>query len=268
MSDLPLYLVDAFTDRPFAGNPAGVCLADRSLPNDWMQSLAMEMNQAETAFVGAPAADGSRPLWWFTPAVEVDLCGHATLASAHALWESGAARPDKMIRFTTRSGILTATRTADGIELDFPITPATPALPPPGLLEAVGVSSAVIGRTRFDYLLEVATATEVRAAFPDFRKLAGVESRGVILTAPSDDPRFDFISRFFAPAAGIDEDPVTGSAHCCLADYWGRKLGKGVMVGFQASRRGGVVRVAVTGERVKLCGRAVTVVRGAVAEPK
>lgn len=267
MADLPLFLVDAFTDRPFAGNPAGVCLADRPLPDDWMQSLAMEMNQAETAFVGPPAADGTRPLRWFTPTVEVDLCGHATLAAAHALWDTGAAQPCEVIRFTTRSGVLTAARTADGIELDFPLTPAAPTTPPPGLLEAVGVSPTAVGRTKFDYLLEVATTAEVRAATPDFRKLADIESRGVVLTAPSDDPRFDFISRFFAPAAGVDEDPVTGSAHCCLADHWGRKLCKGAMVGFQASRRGGVVRVAVTGERVVLCGRAVTVVRGAVAGP-
>ncbi len=261
----PLYLVDAFTDRPFAGNPAGVCLlADRWPDERWMQSVAMEMNQAETAFT-FKRPDGVFPLRWFTPAAEVDLCGHATLAAAHALWETGAARPDEVIRFDTRSGVLTAARRDNAIELDFPAKPASPAAPPPGLLEALGASPKFVGRNQFDYLLELASEAELRAVAPDMRRLVALKCRGVIVTAASADPRFDFVSRFFAPAVGVDEDPVTGSAHCCLAVYWGEKLGKRELVGYQASPRGGVVRVAVDGDRVKLGGRAVTVVQGVLS---
>jgi predicted PhzF superfamily epimerase YddE/YHI9 len=258
----PLFIIDAFTDRPFAGNPAAVCLlADRWPDDRWMQSVAAEMNLAETAFAYR-RPDGVFPLRWMTPLAEVDLCGHATLATAHVLWQTGAADPGEVIRFDTRSGILTATRRGDEVELDFPATPAEPADPPPGLLEAVGAAPRFVGRTRFDYLLELGSASELRTLRPDFRRLAGVDCRGVIATAPSDDRKFDFFSRFFAPAVGIDEDPVTGSAHCCLAVHWAKKLGKAQLTGYQASARGGVVRVAVVGDRVKLGGRAVTVVRG------
>jgi predicted PhzF superfamily epimerase YddE/YHI9 len=217
------------------------------------------MNLSETAFV-VPAADGFE-LRWLTPTVEVSLCGHATLAAAHALWESSRVAGDT-IRFSTRSGVLTATRRADGIELDFPLNPEEPVEPPPGLLPALGTAARHVGKSRFDFLVEVESETAVRTVAPDFRRLATVSDRGVIVTARSADPRFDFVSRFFAPAAGIDEDPVTGSAHCCLADFWGRRLGKTSLVGFQASARGGVVRVRVAGDRAILGGRAVTVAKG------
>lgn len=254
-----LFIVDAFTDRPFAGNPAAVCLL-KGWPDDaWMQSVASEMNLSETAFTWK-REDGVWPLRWFTPAVEVDLCGHATLATAHVLFEAGIAKPGTTIRFETRSGILTAEQRENEIELDFPAKPATAAEAPPGLLEALGVTPRFVGRNQFDYLVEVGSDAEVRAAKPDFQKLAGVESRGVILTAAG--AGHDFVSRFFAPTAGINEDPVTGSAHCALAVYWGEKLGKSEMVGYQASARGGVVRVTRVGDRVKLGGRAITALRG------
>jgi predicted PhzF superfamily epimerase YddE/YHI9 len=258
----PLFVVDAFADRPFSGNPAAVCLLTEKWPSDrWMQSVAAEMNLSETAFTWG-RADGTFPLRWMTPAVEVALCGHATLAAAHALWENGVAEPAGTIRFDTRSGILTAARSGDEIELDFPAKPASQAEPPPGLVEAVGADPRFVGRNEYDYLLELGSEEEVRGLRPDFRGLAAVECRGVIVTAPSADRRFDFVSRFFAPASGVNEDPVTGSAHCCLAVHWAGKLGKWEMVGYQASARGGAVRVAVAGERVKLGGRAVTVLRG------
>ena len=261
---VPLYLVDAFTDRPFAGNPAGVCLLGGWPEDRWMQNVAMEMRQAETAFVWK-RADGTFPLRWFTPAAEVALCGHATLATAHIVWGTGLASPDEVLRFDTRSGILTAGRRGDDIELDFPVKPAAPADPPAGLLDALGVSDVrFVGRNQFDYLVELDSEAAVRAVVPEFRRLGTVSCRGVIVTAPSAERRFDFVSRFFAPAVGVDEDPVTGSAHCCLADYWGRKLGKSDLVGFQASARGGVVRVGRAGDRVKLAGRALTVVEGVI----
>jgi predicted PhzF superfamily epimerase YddE/YHI9 len=261
----PIFIVDAFTDRPFAGNPAAVCwLTDRWPDGRWMQSVAAEMNLAETAFAWR-RSDGVFPLRWMTPRVEVDLCGHATLATAHVLWQTGIADIGEAIRFDTRSGILTAARRDDEIELDFPAKPAEPADPPPGLLEAVGAAPRFVGRNQFDYLLELGSASELRTLRPDFRRLAAADCRGVIVTALADDKNFDFFSRFFAPAVGIDEDPVTGSAHCCLAVYWARKFGKAELVGYQASARGGVIRVAVIGDRVKLSGRAVTVVRGELA---
>lgn len=266
MTAAPLFLVDAFTPRPFAGNPAGVCLLDAPPPDVWMQSLALELNQAETAFVLPPAADGTRSLRWFTPAVEVDLCGHATLAAAHALWETGRADRDEPLRFATRSGVLTAERTPDGIRLDFPADPPTPADPPPGLFDALGVRPVAVARGRFDYLLELDGEAAVRAVAPDFRALGRVDCRGVIVTARADRPGVDFVSRFFAPAVAVDEDPVTGSAHCTLAGFWLGRLGPR-LVGFQASRRGGVVRTEAAGDRVKLTGSAVTVVRGAVEPP-
>ncbi|MBX9624535.1 MAG: PhzF family phenazine biosynthesis protein [Gemmataceae bacterium] len=259
---LPLYVVDAFTDRPFGGNPAAVCLLERAWPSDrWLQHVGREMNLAETAFL-VRRSDTEYDLRWFTPAVEVDLCGHATLGSAHALWENGHA-PRGKLTLHSRSGPLTAAPLADGsIELDFPVNPAEPRDPPAGMLDALGAAAGWVGLNSFDYLMEVATEAELRALRPDFRRLAAVECRGVIVTAKSDDPATDFVSRFFAPASGIDEDPVTGSAHCCLADYWGKKLGKDEMVGYQASARGGVVRMTRRGDRVGLVGRAVLMSRG------
>jgi len=255
----PLYHVDAFTDRPFAGNPAAVCLIPSWKEDDWLQAVAREMNLSETAFL--VKQPDHFDLRWFTPTVEVDLCGHATLASAHILWQQSQATGDE-IRFSTRSGILKAVRHGDGIELDFPLKPEEAAQAPPGLLEALGVSAKYVGKNQFDYLVEVESEASLRALAPDFNRLAAVPVRGIIVTSKSADPRFDFVSRFFAPASGVDEDPVTGSAHCCLADFWQKRLGKTEFVAFQASARGGVVKVRVVKDRALLGGRAVTVARG------
>ena len=257
---LPLVQVDAFTDAPFAGNPAAVCVLDTPRPANFMQAVAREMNLAETAFV-EPRDDGFG-LRWFTPTVEVALCGHATLAAAHVLWESARLAPTAQARFHTRSGLLTADRRGAWIELDFPATPAAPAEPPAALVPALGITAKLVARSAFDYLVEVDAEATVRRLAPDLRALATVDTRGVIVTAPSDARPYDFVSRFFAPRAGIDEDPATGSSHCCLAPFWGARLGKREMTGYQASARGGVVRVRLDGERVKLGGQAVTVLRG------
>ncbi len=258
-NSVPLFLVDAFAHRPFTGNPAAVCLLD-SWPDDtWLQSVAMEMNQAETAFL-VREREAFR-LRWFTPALEVDLCGHATLASARVLWDQQLAETGAPIEFLTRSGSLFASLTGEEIELNFPLTPQRETAAPAGLLESLGAKATYVGRN-VDYLVEVASEAELRALTPDFRSLAGVECRGVIVTARSADPQFDFVSRFFAPQAGIDEDPVTGSAHCTLAHYWGQKLGKDHLRAFQASRRGGTVGVEIQGDRVLLRGPATIVVRG------
>lgn len=260
---IPLFHVDAFTDRPFAGNPAAVCILPSERPDAWLQQVGAEMNLSETAFV-QKHDDGFR-LRWFTPKVEVDLCGHATLASAHVLWEEGHARPDEIIRFHTRSGLLTASRNAGFIELDFPLIPEEPATPPPGLVEALGVQPRYVGKGRFDYLLEVDSEETLRKLAPNFRQLASLPVRGMIVTSRSSRPEFDFVSRFFAPCAGIDEDPVTGSAHCCLAGYWQKHLHKNSFVAYQASARGGVVRVRVSSDRAILGGQAVTVAKGTLA---
>jgi PhzF family phenazine biosynthesis protein len=252
--------IDAFTDRPFAGNPAAVCLLDDERDAAWMQAVAAEMNLSETAFV-RPLDDGFE-LRWFTPAIEVDLCGHATLAAAHALWSEGIVPRDQPIRFHTRSGVLTCTTDGKLIELDFPATPAHAAEPPAGLLEALGVTPTYTGRSKFDKFVLVESEQVVRSLKPDFARLREVPMRGAIVTSPSADPRFDFVSRFFAPAAGVNEDPVTGSAHCCLGPFWGERLGKTELTAYQASARGGVVRVRVNGDRVILGGQAVTVWRG------
>lgn len=256
----PFYLIDAFTDRPFAGNPAVVCPLAAWRDDVWLQLVAREMNQSETAFVVKRGV--SFDLRWFTPKVEVDLCGHATLASAFALWHGGDVPRGEAIRFSTRSGILTAASNGQEIELDFPLKREQPAEAPRGLAEALGIEPVYVGRSQFDYLVEVRSAEIVRRLAPDLKRLAAVETRGTIVTARSDDPRFDFVSRFFAPQAGIDEDPVTGSAHCCLADFWGRRLKKQELIGYQASAHGGIVRVTLQGERVLLGGCAVLVARG------
>jgi PhzF family phenazine biosynthesis protein len=251
--------VDAFTSRAFAGNPAAVLVLPAPRDDAWMHDVAREMNLSETAFL-VPCDDGYN-LRWMTPAVEVDLCGHATLASAHVLWEEGHLPPGAQARFHTRSGLLLANRAGDWIEMDFPATPDEPAAPPPNLMEALGATAVYAGRTRFDYIVELRSAEAVRELRPDFGALGKVSARGVIVTAPSDSPEYDFISRFFAPAVGINEDPVTGSAHCCLAPYWSRRLNKPELTGYQASARGGVVRVRTEGDRVKISGQAVTVLR-------
>ncbi|MGD9723796.1 MAG: PhzF family phenazine biosynthesis protein [Pirellulales bacterium] len=258
---VPMYLVDAFAERMFAGNPAAVCLLDRWPADRWLAAVAAEMQQAETAFL--VAAGRQFDLRWFTPAVEVDLCGHATLASAAVLWHTGRANKSSEIQFATRSGVLTALPLGEHIQLDFPVTPAAAAPPPPGLIEALGVAGPrFVGRSRFDYLLEIESERALRAVAPDFRALRAVECRGVIVTAPSEDPAFDFVSRFFAPAAGVDEDSATGSAHCTLADYWHKRLGKTEFRAYQASARGAVLGVRLQGERVLLAGKAAIVLEG------
>jgi len=252
--------VDAFTDTPFAGNPAAVCLLPAPRDEDWMQSVAREMNLSETAFL-VPEADGYA-LRWFTPAVEVALCGHATLASAHVLWEDGNLPSDRQARFHTKSGLLTGDRAGEWIELDFPAKREEPAPAPAGLAQALGVAPKYVGRNQFDYLVEVDSESTVRSLTPDHAALARLPVRGVIVTSRADSPGYDFISRFFAPGSGVPEDPVTGSAHCALGPYWQARLGQSDFVAYQASPRGGVVRVRVVGERVKLGGKAVTVLRG------
>jgi PhzF family phenazine biosynthesis protein len=257
---LPLYQVDAFTEKPFGGNPAAVCILEGPRQAAWMQQVGTEMNLAETAFI-YPENDGYR-LRWFTPTVEVDLCGHATLASAHVLWEVGLLQPGQQARFHTRSGLLTADQKADGIELDFPAIPVEPASPPPGLKEALDIMPSFVGKSRFDYLIAVDSEAAVRSLTPDHAALAKLPVRGVIVTARATTPGFDFVSRFFAPGSGIPEDPATGSSHCSLAPFWRERLGKDAMRAYQASARGGVVGVHVKGERVRLRGQAVIVLRG------
>jgi PhzF family phenazine biosynthesis protein len=258
----PLFQVDAFASGPFTGNPAAVCLLERPADPAWMQAVAAEMNLSETAFVHAldETGTGRFDLRWFTPTVEVDLCGHATLATAHVLWETKQLSDSAAARFDTRSGTLRARSADAGFELDFPTDSVTAREPDPGLLDALGVTAEAVSRGRVGWLVELADADAVRAVRPDFERLAHHEI--AVVTARSDDPDFDFVSRCFGPKFGIDEDPVTGSAHCALGPYWAGRLGKNEMTGFQASARGGVVRVRVDGERTVLAGRAVTVTRG------
>ena len=261
---LSIYQVDAFTDRPFAGNPAAVCLLPSPRDDHWMQQVAQEMNLSETAFL-IWQKDGFN-LRWFTPLTEVDLCGHATLASAHILWEQEYLQPDEQARFNTRSGLLTADRRQDLIELDFPATLEEQTDAPQRLLEALGVTASYIGKNVFDYLVEVDSEETVRGMKPNISLLEQVEARGVIVTSRASSLEYDFVSRFFAPQVGVIEDPVTGSSHCCLAPYWSKKLNKNAMVAYQASERGGVLYLRVNGDRVKLAGRAVTVMHGELAE--
>lgn len=255
-----LFVADAFAEGPFSGNPAAVCLLDRAVTDEWRQNLAMEMNLSETAF---PERNGARwKLRWFTPALEVDLCGHATLATAHILFEKGLAAEDAPLEFETRSGLLRVTRRGELLEMDFPALPAQPSAAPPGLLEALGCEALHVMQNTMDILVEVRDAATLRALNPDMQGLRQLAARGIIVTAASDMPGYDFISRFFAPAAGVDEDPVTGSAHCCLAPYWGQRLGAFEMSAWQASKRGGAVYLHWAGDRVMLAGRALTVWEG------
>jgi PhzF family phenazine biosynthesis protein len=253
--------VDAFTNRPFAGNPAAVCVLQSARPEQWMRDVAREMNLSETAFL-VPQNDGYH-LRWLTPAVEVDLCGHATVASAHVLWEDGHLPPGKQARFHTRSGLLTADRRGEWVELNFPAKSAEPAEAPAGLLASLGVEHAqFVGRNAWDYLVEVDSEETLRGLAPDHTALRKIPVRGVIVTARPAQGEFDFVSRFFAPGSGVDEDPVTGSAHTALGPYWAGRLGKKEFTAYQASARGGVVRVRLDGDRVILGGQAVTVMTG------
>ena len=262
-TNIPFAQIDAFTPAPFKGNPAAVCLLPQEASADWMQSVAAEMNLAETAFL-LKAEDGYQ-LRWFTPVVEMDLCGHATLASSHFLWESGQLPLTETIRFHTRSGLLTATRAGDWIELDFPSRPQQEIALPTDLLATLGIAAESVKYAGYDdnnYLIEVESAEIVRQLQPDMPALKKLANHGVIVTAQSDQPEYDCISRFFAPAIGIDEDPVTGGAHCYLAPYWGGRLGKTELTAYQASPRGGVLRLTTRGSRVGLGGQAITVLRG------
>jgi len=252
--------VDAFTNRPFAGNPAAVCILPAAPADRWMQDVAREMNLSETSFL--VPQNGGYNLRWFTPSVEVDLCGHATLASAHVLWEEGHLAATEQARFHTRSGLLLAERAGEWIEMDFPAKAEQPAETPAGMVAALGIQPVYVGRNQFDYLVEVDSAAALRAIQPDHSALRKLPVRGIIVTARSDTPEYDFISRFFAPGSGIDEDPVTGSAHCCLGPYWSKRLGETEFLAYQASPRGGVMRVRCAGDRVFLGGQAVTVLRG------
>jgi len=256
-----LFQIDAFTETPFGGNPAAVCLLDgANVEEPWMQNVAAERNLSETAFV--ERRDKDWELRWFTPTVEVALCGHATLATAHAMLEEGILAAGGTARFHTMSGVLRATHAGDLIELDFPATVAAPAAPPDGLIEAIGMHPMHVARSNFDYLLELPTEEDVRSLTPDLAMLRRIPARGIIVTSRGRKGDFDFVSRFFAPASGVDEDPVTGSAHCALAPYWAPRLGKQQFRAYQASPRGGVLQVTLAGDRVLLAGRAVTIFRG------
>lgn len=260
MPGIRCWQVDAFTNRPFAGNPAAVCWLETEADPEWMQSVAAEMNLSETAFVRR--VDDEFELRWFTPTVEVDLCGHATLATAHALWFARLVSVDQALRFRTRSGVLTCVREGEFIELNFPSTPPTEVAIPETLSKVLGASPVYVGQSRFDYLAVFESAQIVRSLKPDFRALEAFPVRGVIVSAPADEPEFDFVSRFFAPNVGVDEDPVCGSAHCCLTPYWAARLKKHQLMANQVSARGGVLRLRLDGDRVRLGGQAVTVWQG------
>jgi PhzF family phenazine biosynthesis protein len=255
-----LHLVDAFTSSAFRGNTAGICIPDGPADAEWMQQVAAELKHSETAFLFPEGADWN--LRWFTPAKEIELCGHATLAAAFILYSTGRVPGDKVIVFETLSGKLTVRQNGDWISMDFPAEPAAASMPVPGLGQALGVEPLYTGRNRFDFLVELPLAEDVCGIEPDMNALTAIRARGIIVTAVSDNPDFDFVSRFFAPSVGVPEDPVTGSAHCCLAPYWGEKLNKTELVGFQCSSRGGLVRVKPVGDRVIIEGHAVHVFSG------
>jgi PhzF family phenazine biosynthesis protein len=255
-----IFHVDAFADEPFRGNPAAVCILSRPAHDAWMQHVAREMNLSETAFL-YPEEKGFR-LRWFTPRVEVDLCGHATLASAHILWEMGYLPKKEKAQFHTRSGLLTAERKDQWIEMNFPATPESPANPPPNLTRILGVPPRYVGKNPFDYLIEVDSEETLRGMKPDFAALKTVPSRGFIVTSLASSSEYDFVSRFFGPAVGIDEDPVTGSAHCCLGPFWKKRLKKDKFRAYQASERGGTLNVRVEGDRVFISGQATTILEG------
>jgi PhzF family phenazine biosynthesis protein len=256
------YRVDAFADAPFTGNPAAVCLLEKSAGDDWMQAVAGEVNAPATAFLWPE--DGQFQLRWRSPVKELILCGHGTLAAAHILWERGVSTAPEH-QFDTKSGLLTAKRSGAYIDLDFPAKPEQPAQLASfvnAIGGALGVVPMYVGRNEFDYIVELSSEAEIRALKPNFERLKQLPIRGTIVTAPSKTPGFDFVSRFFAPSVGLNEDFATGSAHCCLGPYWAGKLGKKTMTAYQASPRGATIRVRVEGDRVVLGGRAVTICEG------
>lgn len=258
----PIYLVDAFVDRPFSGNPAGVCILNGPQPISWMQNVALEMNQAETAFVDK-RADGAWNLRWFTPQVEVSLCGHATLAAAHTLWQH-VGETAATLEFHTLSGVLKASRQGDNLQLDFPTDQPQPLEQiPEALLQLLGRPPQWFGQGRDDHLVVLESADAVRSFVPQVELIASFTRRGLIITAPGDEGSgIDIVSRFFAPKIGINEDPVTGSAHCLLANYWGSHFGKARLYAQQASPRGGLLTLDVAGDRVYLTGKARTMLVG------
>ena len=257
---VPVYQIDAFTSKPFSGNPAGVCLLSSMPQDEWMLDVAREMDLSETAFV-VNEGEGFR-LRWFTPKEEVDLCGHATLAAAHVLWQRGVLGEDAIVRFNTLSGRLIVRKQGDWIRLDFPVELALPCDLPDLLSDSLGTSPIFVAKNRMDYLVLVDSEEMVRNLKPDFAALAKIDARGTIVTASSGSKDFDFVSRFFAPAVGINEDPVTGSAHCCLGPFWSEHLDKKNMTAVQVSERGGVLKVEVASDRVLISGQAVTVLNG------
>jgi PhzF family phenazine biosynthesis protein len=271
LQKVPIWQVDAFADRPFTGNPAAVCILDSYPDDEWLQDVAAEMNLSETSFLVPAKGPNSFHLRWFTPATEVDLCGHATLAAAHTLIEQELVKSTEPIRFQTRSGELPCVCLGDRITLDFPATPASDDVDPALaeiLLSSLGLESGEVLQTKFDLVVICDDADTVEMANPNFNKLGQIETRGVMITAPSDREGVDFRSRFFAPRCGINEDPVTGSAHCCLAPHWAAKLRKTSLVGYQGSRRGGFVHCEIAGDRIKLSGTAVTVMEGRLKIPR
>jgi PhzF family phenazine biosynthesis protein len=257
-----IFQVDSFTNKPFTGNPAGVCILPEDILDSEMLNIAKEMNLPETAFLQGNGVGYN--LRWFTPHTEIELCGHATLASAHILWATGYLSPDEIARFDTLSGELTAKKNGEWIDLDFPAEYETNADTPVEITGALGVQPIYVGKNRFDYLVEVESEEMVRNIKPNFDLLKKVPSRGIIVTSRADTGKYDFVSRFFAPAIGVDEDPVTGSSHCCLGPYWKSRLNKSRFEAFQLSERGGVVRVEVKSDRVILSGQAVTVIEGEI----
>lgn len=262
----PVYQVDAFADKPFGGNPAAVVFLMGPRTDKWLQAFAAEMNLSETAYFMRKG--DAYQLRWFTPTTEVALCGHATLAAAHVIWETELLMPDEEIRFSTLSGLLKAKKDGDWIALDFPAEApeATPASK--SLAKALGAPIVWSGQNRMDWFLELESEADVRKLDPDMSAVKALGNRGVIVTAAADDPDspYHFVSRFFGPAVGVNEDPVTGSAHCALAPYWSAKLDRSALVGYQASERGGTVRVRSRGSRVELKGKAITIFQGVVAK--
>lgn len=256
-----IFQVDSFTSEIFRGNPAGVCLFVANEDDRWMQNMANEMNLSETAFL--TKVDDGYGLRWFTPTTEVDLCGHATLAAAHVLWEMGELDPTHEVKFFTKSGVLKALKMGNWIQLDFPLEEDAEVDPPKELVDGFNVQFQYVGKNRMDYIVEVESEAILRQLKPNKEVLRQLGNRGIIVTCKSEREEFGFLSRFFAPALGIDEDPVTGSAHCCLGPYWKRKLHQDEFVAYQASERGGIVKIKVD-ERVYLCGQARTVFSGQI----
>ncbi|TDL84755.1 PhzF family phenazine biosynthesis protein [Vibrio vulnificus] len=259
---MELTIINTFTDQPFKGNPAAVCLLTGEMDSEWMQRMAKEINMPVTAFIHFHKAEWQ--LRWFTPSIEIPICGHGTLASSFFLWGKGYVSRDRPIVYQTKSGLLTA-RFVDGmVQLEFPSLIEQETAAPELLIKALGVVPVYVGQNKWDYLVEVQSEEIVRNIKPDIDSIAQLPIRGIIVTSRSDSSEYDFVSRFFSPAQGLDEDHVTGSAHCCLGPYWKRKLDKSIFIAYQASERGGLLKVEVTEDTVKLSGHAVTIFEGNV----